>query len=256
MAGIVLDASKSGLEVKEHILAGHQALYKSRPPRWTENEKDIEKFSSRNENHAKRPDRRLDDPGWKKTHVLDRILDEGQKEKDKWLANLENLFPDSPGTDKALEEPWQDAQARAQKCLARGITDLDEDLRSIERHVEQMAQERQERLKGERSDSKDGVAFTDLEIEKRQDVLRELSRRFASELTAHDLNIVGKNELEELKASYAYILKPHNRFPFDVACRTLCTIKARSLGSYKAVEQSFYERFKISKSFLQNPRYS
>ncbi|TFK55073.1 hypothetical protein OE88DRAFT_1732348 [Heliocybe sulcata] len=251
MAGIVLDAPKTGLEVRDDIITSHRQILSSTPPRWTQTEKESEKLVMWNK---PRQDIRLIPPGtptWKKHYIMDEILHEAKKEKNKWLEYVDNLFSRHSGTDEALEEPWREAEAKAQELRAGGIPHMQEDLEAIKQHVERVAKERQERLMGDRRDSRDCVTFTDLDIEKRQDILRELSRKFATDLTKDHMKVFRKRSLEELKASYAYIHKPNNRFPFDVACRTLCHIKARSLGPYKVIEQGFYERFTVSKSFLQ-----
>jgi hypothetical protein len=61
-------------------------------------------------------------------------------------------------------------------------------------------------------------------------------------------------EVARVRASYAYFhdfeLRKYcgqsnfTRFPFDVAMRELCGIKART-GRYKAVSGEFYDQFKM-----------
>ncbi|KAF8197621.1 hypothetical protein BJ912DRAFT_1056008 [Pholiota molesta] len=88
--------------------------------------------------------------------------------------------------------------------------------------------------------------FTELPIEVRQDELR--SSRGPDDAT-----------LSRWRASYAYLYDAEqnlkngkqgwSRFPWNVAFRALCTIKAAALGPYQVVTSNFYERFK-----LVNPR--
>ncbi|EPQ58296.1 hypothetical protein GLOTRDRAFT_36051 [Gloeophyllum trabeum ATCC 11539] len=250
MSCIVLDGTKTGLTVKSEVYARHENLYRKgkRAPFWREEQKkdtEKEKLIPANEAHPKRPEAL-------QNFVMDRILDASRQERDKWLRYLDEHMPEPAFTDKDLEEPLRDARRRAQNRMEKGCHDLHDDLQLIEHHVERIWRERPTRGNSEKSGNKEGGAsFTGLGIEQRQDKLRELSRKFVTELTAEDMYLIGKWELEELKASCAYSIAPRNRFPFDVATRHLCAIKARSLGPYKVVTQNFYERFRIHKSFAQ-----
>ena len=105
-----------------------------------------------------------------------------------------------------------------------------------------------------------GKDFTSLPITICQDLLRE---QFLLSATGLDVNIKTRQKrhnIEALTASYAYIhdhigsRSGWSRFPFNVAFRTLCDIKAKaaSHGVVKTVSMEFYAAFAIKRSFL-NP---
>lgn len=95
--------------------------------------------------------------------------------------------------------------------------------------------------------------FTDIPIERRQDVLRSVSREFASGpdeagmLMLHD-------QIVRLKASYAYIYdfntdrRKWSRFPWDCSMRELAEIKAKSTGRSRTVKGDFYEKLALKKN--------
>ncbi|OBZ77702.1 hypothetical protein A0H81_02410 [Grifola frondosa] len=99
------------------------------------------------------------------------------------------------------------------------------------------------------------ATFTAHSIEKRQDVLRELSRKF-DEGPRDDFLCFDQDAVRRLKASYAYkfdfdtAFSHWSRFPWDLAMRPLCEIKAKALGSSKTVTQRFYDKMTLSSSVL------
>lgn len=104
---------------------------------------------------------------------------------------------------------------------------------------------------GEKSPQKAGAAFTLLPIEKRQDILRALSKQFASSPNPQ-LTHMPKDLLNRVKASYAYYYdyqknpKTDFRFAFDVAFRELCAMKAQTMpAGFKVVSNEFYEKFSL-----------
>ncbi|GJE99769.1 RNA dependent RNA polymerase [Phanerochaete sordida] len=101
-------------------------------------------------------------------------------------------------------------------------------------------------------------AFTGLRIEKRQDVLRACSKSFHSLLA--DLHVFQLSDRELLRyiASYAYIWDHETtgrwtRFPWDVAFRVLCEIKAEAVtrGNTKTTTAEFYYKMTINKRSLE-----
>ncbi|KAI6162087.1 hypothetical protein EDD17DRAFT_1453354, partial [Pisolithus thermaeus] len=76
--------------------------------------------------------------------------------------------------------------------------------------------------------------FTTLKIERRQDILRSLTRQFSRNPTPECL-CFSEDDLAHLKASYAYRIDPEGGFSFCVAMRDMGYIKARSQGPSKAV---------------------
>lgn len=122
------------------------------------------------------------------------------------------------------------------------------------KHKDALAQSQQ----GASSSSSDdeGAKFTDLPIEKRQDILRRLSKEFASGPSAAEV-YMPQEEIAKLRASYAYYYDSYytnkdgtrrerwSRFPWTVAMGELCAIKARAVGPSKALVMDFYERMSI-----------
>jgi len=72
---------------------------------------------------------------------------------------------------------------------------------------------------------------------------------------------MSEEEIARLRASYAYVYdsKQHergagwSRFPWDVAMRELCAIKAQAVGRTKTVSEDFYARFYMKQSFSGRP---
>lgn len=145
--------------------------------------------------------------------------------------------------DKNLAAPWEEAERKA-----AGSEIMRQDLERIRRHVHSM----RVMWDANRQKEKD-TKFTDLSIETRQDILRKISREFASgpdEAGMHMLH----DQILQLKASYAYIYdyevteKKCSRFPWDVTMRQLTEIKAKSLGSSRTVFADFYENFTLKQN--------
>lgn len=86
-------------------------------------------------------------------------------------------------------------------------------------------------------------AFSKLPIEVRQDILRGLSKEFASIPSAGKLQTFtpGSHDLELIKASCAYVSEYERRhgglsqIPYSVAMKHLCYMKATATGSSKTV---------------------
>ncbi len=146
------------------------------------------------------------------------------------------------------------------------------DLKRIEEHVKASYQVHANNKKAmssrlNRSKSKNsemggggGADFTNCNIIDRQDVLRKSSKFFHEHPTPEEMEVItDSEEIARLRASYAYMydLEVHkygrdgkrrwSRFPFDVAARELCAIKANSLGPSKTVTCGFYEKYRMVK---------
>ena len=97
-------------------------------------------------------------------------------------------------------------------------------------------------------------SFTDQPIEARQDILRKNSREFASFPVVESL-FMSSDDIALIRASCAYVYDyekkkygpppSFTRFPWDVAMRELCTIKAKATGRHKTVSGDFYDHFNI-----------
>jgi hypothetical protein len=148
--------------------------------------------------------------------------------------------------DPDLIAPWLQAEKLADREFdEEGIKRKQRDLKKIVEHVEKVRKEWNKRPRGS--------AFTNLPIERRQDILRMLSRKFASIYSSQDF-LYSAPEIARLAASYAYKHdlkggKP-TRFPWDVALRELCHIKAHALGPWKTVTGGFYDRFQLKAGFF------
>lgn len=137
----------------------------------------------------------------------------------------------------------------------------------IRKHVEELYKEHKDKLRRRRRNGppsasfpgsypSESVAFTSLPIQKRQDIFRSLSRKFAMFPEASELHLTAYCAAR-VKASYAYIYdceqqkgKPRRftQFPRDVAFRDLCDIKAQAGREHKTVRRYFYDRMDLKRS--------
>ncbi|KIY74034.1 hypothetical protein CYLTODRAFT_484791 [Cylindrobasidium torrendii FP15055 ss-10] len=148
--------------------------------------------------------------------------------------------------DADLKAPWLDALARTADPAVGHI--LERDLERIRLHVE-------EQYVLAEKDAK----FTKKPITERQDALRARSLAFitgpkmwgeeGAELSA----MWTEEALESVRASYAYVYDcnarlckgRYSRFPFDVAARTLCRIKAKAVGRETHLAGFVADRMKL-----------
>lgn len=112
--------------------------------------------------------------------------------------------------------------------------------------------------------AKQGKGFTNLPIQRRQDILRASSKEFHTLVANISDEFVEwtEDQLLPWMASYAY-LHDHeqsadtstgwSRWPWNVAMGALCTIKAGAVskGCSKTVTMDFYSRFSISKKHIE-----
>lgn len=208
------------------------------------------------------------------TFVMDKLHSLLTKTKSAELSKLEEMFKpfERIVRDEHLAKPWNDASEQAAELLKVGEGRMQRELDAIKEHVEEtynMANEEmasralkeQRSLKGKTS--LNPKTFTDLPIEVRQDVLRKISCRFYSEpqgLQCLTPKLLAPKTVHRLKASYAYLYdhKPKadegrkaTRFPFNVAMRELCEIKAAALGCSKTVADEFYRCMTIGGGYLR-----
>jgi len=94
--------------------------------------------------------------------------------------------------------------------------------------------------------------FTDRNITTRQEILRRLSAQFRVEASNKAFIFFSSEDILTVMASYACTLEPVKgfRFPYDVAFRTLCEIKAKSIGPTHTVVTDIHEQMAINKRFL------
>ncbi|KAF8067671.1 RNA dependent RNA polymerase-domain-containing protein [Lyophyllum atratum] len=245
----VLDGAKTGLRIKPATLTADTKDYKnSRGPEWKE-------WKAKAERKPKKlPSNELFTKRGKKSEyikgpfIMDDLRRYAKKESDKVLANMEDVFkPLDVVRDPHLTQPWDDAD----KMAKRGTPELQaakrRDLDRIRTHVEDMFGEHRLAIRKD---------FTDKQIEARQDILRDLSKRYIASPTLDDMEtFTDEASISRLRASYAYLYDfkqmakgaRFSRFPWDMALRDLCHIKASALGPSKTVTVGFYERFRLSR---------
>ncbi|CAA7259841.1 unnamed protein product [Cyclocybe aegerita] len=250
---MTLDGIKTGMSVLPETEREDAKKYNKRAPRWKETEEERDRKTS-NETNAKRP-RELG------RFIMDELHNKATTEGENWLVRIGNHFKSvaSAKTDEALVEPYRKALEMCRRwATEEGNHRPSEDLKKLEEHVRKVYDDHRTEMSSPKKTSrsspkKDKGSFTDQPIEVRQDKIRELSRRFADfpkpgELMMHD------EEVARIRASYAYYYDcerrrgydvPWSRFPFDVAMRELCAIKARAAGRYKVVDGGFYDHFNM-----------
>ena len=242
--------------------------FNGRGPRWKETIEEAERAAQSN---LLNPSRAQGLP----IFIMNTIRAEGNKEAAMHHSKIKELFKASenrnPIEDPDLTAPWFDAEKRAVDHAARNNRFLLADLAIIKKHVEDVyAHHRLRKHEAvakhapkKRKNSDKAATFTDLPIEDRQDVLRASAREFASH-PPPESTFLSNQEISRLRASYAYkydaeqngrvdgrtgILVPGwSRFPWDVAMRELCSIKAEAVGTTKTVQSGFYHRFTIKSS--------
>ena len=178
--------------------------------------------------------------------------------------------------DPHLTRPWESFAERAQQVREKGHTRMTEAMDLIKREVEMVyngafdAQRNAVRENTTLPKPKSRrpafgksrtPSFTDLPIEKRQDILRKQSQRFQSVLvTLKEAGYVEWSDTEILQcmASYLYLYDSKvakggwSRMPWNLALRILCCIKANAVsdGRYKTLLEDFYNNFVISRLAL------
>ncbi|KAG6895077.1 hypothetical protein C0992_003242 [Termitomyces sp. T32_za158] len=247
----------SGLTIRPITFQSDFAMYhNSRGVHWKEKSDNYKKTTSHNSEKDNLPyTRRGKKSQYIKGHFIMDVLDSaGRKERNRILASMENnsLFgPLDTVADSHLAQPWEDAVNAAKVGDPRVVQAMQGDLLRIKDHVETVHQE----YKAYRANN--GKSFTNIPIETRQDILRKLSKRFTSYPTPADMEVHTDTALiSRLRASYAFVFDLQqnargstswSRFPWDLAMRELCLIKANALGPSKTVTTGFYERFKLSR---------
>ena len=156
--------------------------------------------------------------------------------------------------DPHLMAPYLGAQNRAAKLAKEGSNRMEQELHLIEEHVKAVAaREKPEMEKAKKE--KNANSFTELPIERRQDVFRLLSRAFHA--LPQELLCFDKDEAKRVMASFAYKYDHETtsgkwtRFPWNVAMRQLCEIKAKALGSSSTLSNSFYHYMAIHTAYLR-----
>lgn len=270
----VLDATKTGITVEPAQLSKDQQAYQRPMPAWKEPiQTDEKKSKFTDTSNLARLKRRDNLPGF----IMDTLKAKVKNEYHHQMAIItQRLGPIANLPDEDLTEPWQTFCKRADAAMADGWMRLKEvadaiyvhvkaiaDRWQTERHQAREAKQKAFLSKGkgrqtlQHGEKSPDVTFTTMPIELRQDILRNLSQSFAKH--PDDLNrFCDDTELARIKASCAYsvaCMQPSfERFPFDIATRDLCSIKAHAVsgGTEKTVTPDFYNRFDLHKGFFDS----
>lgn len=249
----VLDGAKTGLKVSPHVLSKDRKEYAQKILEWKEFSKDPKEVSTDETNAARAR------PLAGRKFVMDIIQGYAKKQGEIQLSKVEQKMKACSVfvADEELAAPWIEARIIAERSQSR---DRLEDLNAIKMHVQSVYQKHRSQVnsvhgrRNAHASPKKGAAFTDLPIEARQDELRALSKEFAAKPSPEDLVATTGTEAAIIKASYAYLYDSEQRaeagtkwtrFPWDMAMRELCAIKARAGGRWKALNGDFYERMMI-----------
>lgn len=258
----ILDGAKTGLKILPETLSADMKNYHhSRGPEWkakTKSKKDEPGLDKSNSAPLRRGKQ---SQFIQEKFIMDVLLSAAKKESDQALIKLDAIFsPLASQLDPHLVQPWDDAVAMADRGSPEAVKRKRKDLAIIAVHVHNMYKEHKYlggKAKAGLGGGSKRVAFTDQPIEVRQDFLRAISKKFAASPRAEDMDLdsmLDDATIARLRASYAYchdseeMKKSGNnwsRFPWNVAMRDLCTIKASALGPYKTVTNGFYERLKL-----------
>ncbi|KAI0711161.1 RNA dependent RNA polymerase-domain-containing protein [Cerioporus squamosus] len=251
----ILDGSKTGVTVKPEIYREHcrNNIWQSRGPAWKEAVEEEERHMADYKNRSNlRRQPTLD------KFVMDHLHKVIQSECNKESRRIEaKLVVDTVAPyDSDLAAPWENACERARTLSkVHDSPRLQEELDMIKAHVEAMYDKEKAMRSANANKGQKHKTFTDLPIEKRQDVLRAASLEFHRKPA--NLLCFSAHEARRVKASYAYIYDTQktfnkwSRFPWNVSMRDLCEIKAEALGCPKTVAFDFYHWMNISQAYLR-----
>ncbi|KAH9916727.1 RNA dependent RNA polymerase-domain-containing protein [Epithele typhae] len=259
----ILDGSKTGVTVKhnKHTIYSKELYAISAPPPYKRFD-----FDPEDRGTNLRPSERGKGLPEFIMKTLERLTDaECAAMKDR--IKLKFARPKLLQPDPHLCAPHADAVRRGAALARIGVPGLRDELARIEEHVRACrlkAEEERGRLvereerrraekgnKGPRGRDKKENLFSSLPIEVRQDFFRAQSRRFHLD-GPKELLFFSDLEAGRVMASYAYIHdhevsgKYWTRFPWDVAMRDLCEIKAHAVGGPRMVSEAVYPWLTIS----------
>jgi hypothetical protein len=258
----VLDGAKTGLKILPGTLKADLDNYhcnSTRGPKWKDKKTDSSYDQSNLPYLTRGKGNFIHGPC-----IMDVLLTSAKKECTRALIEIDTVFsPLNIEGDPHLLQPWKDAMQMAERGSSEAVKRKKLDLSLIAIHVHALYTEHRVKMAMKEAPtgpstnlngSSKRTSFTKLPIEIRQDILRALSRKFSSSPRPEELDsIMDEATIARLRASYAYTYDAQmksargwSRFPWDVAMRELCAIKARALGPHKTVVTGFYERFKLS----------
>ncbi|KAI0089888.1 RNA dependent RNA polymerase-domain-containing protein [Irpex rosettiformis] len=269
----ILDGTKTGVSVRDEILQGDTRNYDKPPPAWKNATSDF-KGQPRLSTSNMSPIKRMRDQS---PFIMDILQEEIKQESRKQRKVIkERLGAVRIQPDEDLQQPWTEflekvaLEASHSHSQTAGGPESDPPVlylarmkSAIEDHVNGVYENEWTEWRSQtsqtdsRSKGKGKAAFTDLSIVKRQDILRSVSLKFHSNPDPNATWMHDEEAIARLKASYAYILgckKSKPRFPFDVAYRSLCKIKAQAISNNteKTITSAFYSRMDLHKSWLDD----
>jgi len=266
---MTLDGVKTGKTILPDVYKKDRELYDKEPPDWKD-ETEEEKARRRQRNQA-----RVQRPPKLGRFIMDFLYAQARDHGGKWLERINKHFENVPRStlDEDLAGPWKQAVELSERWATVEHNDrMKRDLKSLEEHVQKIYVEHRQQMtfsprkqfKTSPTKSKSGSAFTDLPIEVRQDKIRSLSKKFAAFPPQNQEVMMAEEEIARVLASYAYVYdfeqrrsfsNSYNftRFPWDVALRELCGIKARANGRHRVVAGEFYDHFKMKNP---NPQFN
>ena len=249
---MVLDGIKTGMTVKPEVLKQDTRRFQMRPPKWKETEEERERNEQTNELNIKRP-QELD------KFIMDELHKQAEVEGNRWLTRLDDEFKAAGlcKLDKDLAAPWYDAlelgkKWKAEESNGRFLADLDR----LHKHVAGLYGDYRIEINSPRKPSRMSPIKKEkpLSGEARQERIRKMSKQFASYPPAGHLLML-EEEIARIRASCAYVYdyeqrksyssNNYSRFPWDLAMRELCAIKARATGRFKTVTCDFYDHFNM-----------
>ncbi|KAI0344209.1 hypothetical protein BDW22DRAFT_1392606 [Trametopsis cervina] len=246
----VLDGAKTGVTVKPEKKRSDTARYSKTAAAWKNAVPELAP-SRTDDTNVPSPKRGPGLPVFIMDHLRAAVKQEYSEQRAVIEARLQiTEFQ----VDADLTTPWHEFEKRvSEKESTLGGPSQVNMKAAIETHVLSVFEEWSNLLKVKKNEDK-AVKFTAMDIRTRQDGLRAISQMFATG-PAFVESYFDSTEANRLKASYAYIVgcaRKKHRFPFDVAYRVLCGIKAHAVsnGTEKPVASDFYARFILHKACL------
>lgn len=242
----ILDSAKTGYRLKPEAFQRDQREFgRDRGPAWKDNIKGKKK--KRKDMSNLLPTQRL----VKKKFIMDILVDAGQRELDLIKRELQEVFPQNVlKEDEDLARPWKELNSdeRLNEGPAAFVAQKKADMALIRARVEKIYAKDKEDLRKFRQTK----SFTDYHITTRQDVLRGRSKDFDASVRRDEvITINDEATLRRIRASYAYIYDramsrgQSSRFPFNVALRELCLIKAQANGTWLPILNMFCDKMRL-----------
>jgi hypothetical protein len=218
--------------------------------------------------------------------ILDDLNDILQHEQDKQLERVEDCFKSCRPhcLDKDLDAPRTESRARA-IALDKAEDEREQEMRldgwrprgahaasrkageprpkgmlaeynEIDKHVRAIFDEHKVKIASIGTGKQKDHRFTELSIQTRQDILRSVSRSFDSfpprEDKGFNLKFFSYREAVRVRASIAYYYAWHmqhgpSRFPWDVAMRELCDIKAKVRPGWRPIFGELHDVIRVRK---------